>query len=140
MELKVKKVNPEAIIPKYAHLGDAGFDLYTCNDVSLQSMQRTQVSTGIALEIPDGYVGLIWDKSGLSHKQGIKTLGGVIDSGYRGEILVGIVNLDSQTQIFKKGSKVAQMIIQKKEQMEIKEVSNLSETARGVNGFGSTGV
>jgi len=91
------------------------------------------------MEISDGFVGLIWDKSGLSHKHGLKTLGGVIDAGYRGEIKIGIINLGTKKYILEKGHKVAQMIIQKRELCEIEEVAELSDTVRGEGGFGSTG-
>lgn len=139
MKLKVKKLHPDAIIPQYAHFDDAGFDLFAIEDVELESMQRAQIRTGIAMEIPEGYVGFMWDKSGLSHKFGIKTLGGVCDSGYRGEIMIGVINLGKEKYIFEKGHKVSQMTIQKKETVEFEEVSELSETKRGHGGFGSTG-
>ena len=122
MKLKIKKLQPEAVLPKYATQDDAGMDLFAIEDVEIMPMERKQIGTGIALEIPAGHVGLIWDKSGLSHKFGIKTLGGVIDSGYRGEIKVGVINLGTEKYIFEKGHKIAQMIIQKKETLEIEEV------------------
>lgn len=137
--LKIKRLHKDAKIPHYAHLGDAGLDLYAADGVTIAPNERAAVSTGIAMEIPDGYVGLIWDKSGLSIKHGLKTLGGVVDSGYRGEVLVGIINLSDAEYTIQKGEKVAQMIIQKKENIEVKEVSELGETARGEGGFGSTG-
>ncbi|MEY2664758.1 MAG: hypothetical protein RIT04_566 [Candidatus Parcubacteria bacterium] len=139
MKLHAKKLHPDARIPSFAHVGDAGLDLYTPETISLAPGERKSISTGIALEIPEGYVGLIWDKSGLSHKHGIKTLGGVIDSGYRGEIGVGVVNLSDETYVFEKGHKVCQLLIQPVAHPEIVEVADLSETARGVGGFGSTG-
>jgi len=139
MELKVKKLSENAIVPNYAHPDDAGFDLYSVEAIEISPMSRVQVATGIALEIPIGYVGLVWDKSGLSHKHGLKTLGGVIDSGYRGEVKVGLTNLGSETYLLEKGHKIAQMIIQQQESCEIIEVSELSETSRGDKGFGSTG-
>jgi len=139
MELKVSKLNSEAVLPNYSYYDDAGFDLYTVVDFVLKPCQRFQIKTGIAIQIPTGHVGLIWDKSGLSHKAGIKTLGGVIDSGYRGEVRVGVVNLSDETYIFKKGEKVGQMIIQKKENCEIIEVEKLEEAERGSRGFGSSG-
>lgn len=97
------------------------------------------MGTGIAFEIPVGYVGLIWEKSGLSHTYGIKLFGGVVDSGYRGEVKVGMMNLSDQPFTFEKGHKIAQMLIQKVEAPEIIEVDELSNTARGEKGFGSTG-
>ena len=139
LELKVKYLIKD--IPKitYAKIGDAAFDLYSANDVTIAPMERIQVATGVALEIPEGYVGLIWDKSGLSHKFGLRTLGGVIDSGYRGEIMIGIINLSKEHYIFEKGHKVDQMIIQKHEHCAIVEVEQLSESQRGEGAFGSTG-
>lgn len=139
MNIKVKKLHPDAIVPKIAHLGDAGCDLFAVEEVTLKPGERGQVPTGLALAIPDGYVGLIWDKSGLSHKGGIKTLGGVVDSGYRGEILVGVINLSEESYTFEKGHKVAQMLIQKVESPTFEEVEELSDTSRGEGGFGSTG-
>lgn len=137
--LKIKKVHPDAVAPVYAHHGDAGFDLYTPEEITIKPNERLQISTGVALEIPEGYAGLIWDKSGLSHNNGLKTLGGVIDSGYRGEVKVGMINLADKPYTFAKGHKVAQMIIQKIEQLEMLEVNQLHDSSRGVGGFGSTG-
>ncbi|MFA6430671.1 MAG: dUTP diphosphatase [Candidatus Paceibacterota bacterium] len=139
MQLKIKKLIEDAIIPKYATKDDAGMDLFAIENVELEPMQRAQIGTGIAMEIPEGHVGLIWDKSGLSHKFGIKTLGGVVDSGYRGEIKIGVINLGKEKYVFEKGHKVAQMIIQKKETPEIVEATELNNSERGEGGFGSTG-
>lgn len=90
------------------------------------------------MEIPDGYVGLIWDKSSVGSK-GIKTLGGVVDAGYRGEVNVVVHNLNTMPYTFLHGNKVAQMLIQKVELLEVKEVDTLNDSSRGVGGFGSTG-
>lgn len=139
MNLKIKKLSQNAVLPKYAHEGDAGMDLFCSEEVVLKPNERAQIKTGVAMEIPDGYVGLVWDKSGLSHKFGLKTLGGVIDSIYRGEIMIGMINLSKEDYKFEVGHKVAQMLIQKIEFPQIIEVENLDETARGENGFGSTG-
>mgnify|MGYP003887423243 CR=1 FL=1 len=128
-----------AVVPQYAHHGDAALDLYCVESVTIAPMERIAIPTGIAMEIPDGYVGLIWDKSGLSIKHGLKTLGGVVDSTYRGEVLVGMVNLSKEPYTFQAGNKVAQMIIQKKETVLVEEVFDLSDTLRGEGGFGSTG-
>jgi dUTP pyrophosphatase len=141
MKLQIKKLLPSATIPiGFAHKGDAGIDLFVAEAVEIKPMERVQVSTGIALAIPLGYVGLIWDKSGLSHKSGLKVMGGVIDAGYRGEIKVGIVNLGTEIHTFAVGDKVTQLLIQKIEQPEIIEVQELEDTERGEDGFGSTGV
>lgn len=139
MKLQVQKLHESAVLPQYAHIGDAGLDLYTSESFTLSPNERKQVKTGIALAIPDGYVGLVWDKSGLSHKSGLKTLGGVVDSGYRGEILVGLVNLSDDTVSFTVGQKIAQLLIQQVTCAEVEEVAILDETVRGTAGFGSTG-
>jgi deoxyuridine 5''-triphosphate nucleotidohydrolase (dut) len=139
MKLKVKKLVREAILPDFAHYNDAGMDLYCVEKILIKSGEKVQIRTGIAMEIPDGYVGLIWDKSGLSHKFGLKTFGGVFDAGYRGEILLGMVNLGQEDYVLEVGNKVAQMLIQKVEQPEIVEVKELSEGLRGERRFGSTG-
>jgi len=136
--LKVKRLG-DAKLPTYHHEGDAGLDLYSAEEVTLLPGKKIGVKTGAAVAIPDGYVGLIWDKSGISMKYGLKTLGGVIDSGYRGEVIVGMVNLGDEPHTFEKGDKVAQMIIQKKESVSIEEVDELDDTDRGDKGFGSSG-
>ena len=139
MKLNIKKLDEKAIVPNYAHPNDAGMDLFAIEEVLIKSGERVQVKTGIAMSIPDGHVGLIWDKSGLSHKFGLKVLGGVIDAGYRGEIMIGMINLGSEDYIVEVGNKVAQILIQKVEQPEIIEVEELTDSVRGDKGFGSTG-
>jgi len=139
MELKIAKLHPDAKIPSFAHPGDAGMDLFTLQTVVVQPNERVQIGTGIAMEIPEKCVGLIWDKSGLSHTHGIKTLGGVVDAGYRGEIKIGIVNLSDTPYTFEAGHKVAQMLIQKVKHPDIMVVDSLAESVRGDNAFGSTG-
>ena len=139
MKLKIKKVHSDAKVPKYAHHDDAGFDLYVPENIIVKKGERFAVPTGIAMEIPEGYVGLIWDKSGLAMKHGIKIMCGVIDSTYRGEVLVGLINLSEHDYVFEKGHKIAQMVIQKKETVDFEEVKELSDTVRGKGGFGSTG-
>ncbi len=139
MKLQVLRLTNTAKTPHFAHAEDAGMDLFSDVEITLNPGERVQVKTGIAVAIPEGYVGLVWDKSGLSHKFGLKTLGGVIDAGYRGEILVGMVNLGDTAHTFQIGDKIAQMLIQKIEHPAIEEVPVLNETVRGENGFGSTG-
>ena len=139
LKLKIKKLKPDAKLPEYALPGDAGLDLFAAEDFTLKPGEKGAVPTGIAMEIPDGYVGLIWDKSGLAMKHGLKTLGGVVDSGYRGEVLVGMINLGAADYVFEKNHKVAQMLIQKKESVALEEAAELSEAARGARGFGSSG-
>lgn len=139
MELKVKKLSPDAILPTYAHSYDAGMDLFSVERVTIQPGEVGKIKSGISFEIPDGYVGLVWDKSGLSMNHKIKTLGGVIDSGYRGESIIGVINLGTEAYTFEKGHKIAQMLIQKIEHLSVVEVESLSESDRGTGGFGSTG-
>ena len=140
MVIKIKKLSVTAIIPKFANPGDAGMDFYANETIILQSHERKLISTGISMAIPYGYVGLIWDKSGLASKHGLKTMAGVIDSGYRGEIKILVHNLSDQTYTIQQGKKIAQMLIQPIEQREIVEVTDLNETKRGNEGFGSTGL
>lgn len=140
MELQVQKLHPDAKLPSFAHDTDAGMDLYCLEAVTLLQGERAQVKTGIAVGIPEGFVGLIWDKSGVSHKRGVKTLGGVVDCGYTGEVYVGVYNTDTQAQTFNAGDKIAQLLIQKIEQPRIVEVTSLQESPRGADAFGSTGI
>ena len=138
MTLKIKKLSATAILPKYAHPHDAGMDLYASETVVILPQERTLIPTGIALSIPIGYVGLIWDKSGIATKHGLKTMAGVIDSGYRGEVKILLHNLSQQSYTIEAGTKIAQMLIQPVEQKQIVEVEELAETERGEQGFGST--
>ncbi len=140
MTIRIKKLHPEAQLPKYAGPKEAGLDLYSNEETILQPNERKLISTGIAMAIPEGYAGLIWDRSGMAAKNGLKTMGGVIDSTYRGEIKVIIHNLSSQPFKVEKGIRIAQMLIQKVEQKNIIEVQELDETERGSGSFGSTGV
>jgi len=139
MKLKIKKLHPNAKIPSYAHHGDAGFDLYVPEPITLQPGDRKTIPLGIAVEIPDGYVGLMFDKSSLSHKQVLKTFGNVIDSGYRGEIHAGLINQSGQTQTLEAGQKIIQMLIMPVMTVDIEEAEVLSESERGAGNFGSTG-
>ena len=139
MKLGIKKLEAQAVLPTYAHIGDAGMDMYALEPVTIEPGERVDVRTGIAMEIPTHYAGLIWDKSGISLKHGIKVLGGVIDAGYRGEIRIGLINHGNKSVSFEAGQKVAQMLIQRVSFPQIVEVTELSDTERGEGGFGSTG-
>ena len=140
MKIQIKKLNPKAKLPEYAHLGDAGMDFFSVEDLKIKPGERIVCQTGIAMRIPEGYVGLIWDKSGVASKSGIKTMGGVVDSGYRGEVGVILQNLSKKDYNIKSGDQVAQMLIQKVESPKIEEVGELDNTERGEDGFGSTGI
>lgn len=139
MQIKIKKLHPEAKLPTYAHLGDAGMDIYAFEEVTVEAGKRALLKTGIAMAIPVGYVGLLWDKSGLSNKHGLTIVGGVIDAGYRGEILVGLLNTSDQDYVFKAGDKITQLLVQSIVHATIVESGNLDETTRGDGAFGSTG-
>ncbi len=139
MQLKIKKLNPLAQIPTYAHLGDAGFDVRAIENTVIKPGERKGIPTGLALEIPEGHVGLVWDKSGLALKNGITNFAGVIDAGYRGEWSVVLYNAGAEDFVINAGDKLAQMLIQKIERVEIVEATELSDTARADGGFGSTG-
>ncbi len=139
LPLKIKKLHPNAKTPSYAHYGDAGFDIFVPEQVIMEPGDRRTIPLGIAMEIPDGYVGLMFDKSSLSHRQGLKTFGNVIDSGYRGEVHAGLINQSGQTQILEAGQKIIQMLIIPVETVQIIETDELSESSRGTGAFGSTG-
>lgn len=137
-ELKVKKIRKNAKLPSYGHRGDAGLDLFAAVDVVMDTGQVLSIPTGIQVAIPEGHVGLIWDKSGVS-LQGVHRLAGVIDSGYRGEVKVVLVNLSAQPFAVEKGMKIAQLLIQTIDTVKVIEVEDLGDTPRGEGGFGSTG-
>ena len=140
LKVKIQKIDPEIKIPSYAHAGDAGMDLYAAKDTIIKQGERKVVATGIKMEIPAGHVGLIWDKSGLASMNGLKIMGGVIDSTYRGEVGVVIINLGDQEYRVEKNTKIAQMLVQRIENVEIEEVNNLENSSRGEGGFGSSGI
>jgi len=139
MIFKIKKIHPKAKTPKYAFGGDAGMDLFSVEEFILKPGDIKAIKTGIIVELPPKTVGLIWDKSGLALKSGIKVMGGVIDESYRGEIGVIVTNLFKKDYSIKIGDKIAQLLIQKIERPEIVEVEDLSQTERSGKGFGSTG-
>ncbi len=142
LKIKIKKLRPEAIIPKYAHESDAGMDLFSIENYILKPGERKLFGLGFQVEIPNGYEMQIRPKSGLALKHGITVLNapGTIDSGYRGEIGVILFNTSKEDFEIRKGEKIAQAVISECEFAEIKEVSDLSETSRGQGGFGSTGL
>ena len=139
MELKVKRIHPEAKLPVYGHPGDAGLDLFSVVDRVLGPGEVYAVPTGIQVAIPQGHVGLVWDKSGISLK-GVHRLAGVVDAGYRGEVQVVMINLGREPFALKKGMKVAQMLIQPVTSIAVVESATLDDTPRGEGGFGSTGL
>jgi dUTP pyrophosphatase len=138
MKLRIKRINSEAKLPLYQHSGDAGLDLFSAVDAVIAAGEVKAIPTGIKMSIPEGYVGLIWDKSGLSLR-GAHRLAGVVDAGYRGEVRVVMANLSREPFAIQKGMKIAQMLIQPVVTVEIVEADELDDTSRGEGGFGSTG-
>jgi dUTP pyrophosphatase len=138
--LNFLKLSKEAKAPEYVLDSDAGFDLTSIEDVSFFPMEQKKVRTGIVIEIPKGYVGLIRDRSGIVQKMNVHTLAGTFDSGFRGEVSIMFVNMNEETVEIEKGMRIAQMILVPISKAKIVEVKKLSETKRGNKGFGSTGM
>jgi dUTP pyrophosphatase len=139
MELRVKRIHPEAKLPVYGHPGDAGLDLFSVVDRELAPGEVFAVPTGIQVAVPAGHVGLVWGKSGISLR-GVHRLAGVVDSGYRGEVQVVMINLGAAPFSVRKGMKIAQMLVQPVAAVEVVESDSLDGTSRGEGGFGSTGL
>ena len=137
--LRFVKLNEDAITPTKANKSDAGFDLYASHGAILEKHTHKLIKTGIAMQIPKGYVGLIWPRSGMAYKHGIAVFAGVIDSGYRGDIGVILYNSQYNDYNVEKGDRIAQLVLQKVEDFELLEVSDLNNTDRSEAGFGSTG-
>lgn len=139
--LKIKKIHEKAIIPSYAHEGDAGLDLYAVNELILKPGERGLVHTGIQIELPGNTEAQIRPRSGLALKNGITTLNspGTIDEGYRGEIGVILINHSNEEFKVEQGMKIAQMVIKPVFKVDIIETLELSDSERSENGFGSSG-
>ncbi len=139
-DVKVKRLNESATVPTKANNLDAGWDLYSTENLLIEPNQRSIVKTGISLHIPERYVGLIWPRSGIAVKYGIDVFAGVIDAGYRGEIGVCLFNSSDKDFYIKEGDRIAQILFQKVSQHRLVEVSDLDDSDRGQKGFGSSGV
>ncbi len=139
MKIKFKKLNSEAVMPKYAHPGDVGLDLYSLEDYDLKVGERKIFDLGFALEFEEGYAAIVKDKGGPPNKFGLHTMGGVFDAGYRGEYNVNLINLGKENHRVEKGDKIAQLIIYPVIIAELEEVSELADSIRGAGRFGSTG-
>jgi len=142
MDLPVAKLKDDAVLPSRAHEGDAGLDLYVCEPAHLGPGERWSVGTGVAVEIPDGHAGLVLPRSGLARDHGIALVNGpgLIDSGYRGEVRVLLLNTDpAETFRIEPGERIAQLLIVPIALAEPVEVEALAESARGEGGFGSSG-
>ena len=142
IDVPVVRLSPDAQLPRYAHDGDAGLDLVSIEDLQLKPGDRAAVATGIAVAIPPGFVGLVHPRSGRALNDGLTVANapGTIDSGYRGEVKVILVNLDRDTPVhIKRGDKIAQLVVQRVASANLEEVDELPGTERGSGGFGSTG-
>ena len=142
VKVHITRLDSSLPLPRYAKSGDAGADLTSAIDFTLAPGQRQLVPTGIAIALPHGFVALVHPRSGLAIKNGVTLVNtpGTIDAGYRGEISCIVINLDPNDEVsFKKGDRIAQLVIQKVERAEFIEVTELPESERGSDGFGSTG-
>jgi dUTP pyrophosphatase len=140
--LPFKRLDPGAVLPARAHAGDAGFDLRAAVDMEVAPGERAMVPTGIAVAIPNGYAGLVLPRSGLASKHGLTMANapGLIDAGYRGEVVCAVVNLDRATAVrISRGDRIAQLVVVAVPELEAKWVAELPPSARGEGGFGSTG-
>lgn len=137
-----KKLSEDCLLPKYAHKEDAGMDIFSLEEKVIAPMEWEQIRTGFAMELPHGYEAQVRSKSGLALKNGLFVLNSpaTLDENYRGEISVIIMNVSKEKYVVEKHQKIAQMIINKVEHFECLERKSLSDTSRGVGGFGSTGV
>jgi dUTP pyrophosphatase len=142
MTLAVRRLDPRAILPTRAHAGDAGLDLHALDGVTIHAGQRAMVPTGLAIQLPPGHAGLVLPRSGLAARHGIALVNapGLIDEGYRGEIRVLLLNTDrSEAFVVEPGARIAQLVVVAVAAPHVTEVEDLSGTARGEGGFGSTG-
>jgi dUTP pyrophosphatase len=137
--VSVKSLDDKAKTPTRANENDAGWDLYSTVEAIIPPKQRKTVNTGIAIQMPEHFAGLIWPRSGLSVKQGIDVLAGVIDSGYRGEIMVCLYNTSDEDVSIHIGDRIAQIIFQEVPRVIMEVHDSLGSSQRGDNGFGSTG-
>jgi len=142
VEVLIQRLDEGVPLPAYAHPGDAGADLHTTVDAVLEPGERALLPTGIAVALPDGYAAFVHPRSGLAAKYGVSIVNapGTVDAGYRGEIKVSVVNLDAREPVhFRRGDRIAQLVVQRVERARFHEVQTLPGSARSEGGFGSTG-
>ena len=143
IELAIRRLRPDAVVPARAYEGDAGVDLAACDRLVLGPGERAVVGTGLAAEIPDGYAGFVLPRSGLAANHGLTVVNapGLIDSGYRGEVKVILLNTDrAEPFVIEPGMRVAQLVVQAVEEVRIVEAEELSGSQRGAGGHGSSGL
>jgi dUTP pyrophosphatase len=141
IELPVRRLRPDATLPARAYTGDAGFDLAACERVELAPGARAVVATGLAVAIPEGYAGFVQPRSGLAARNGLTIVNtpGLVDSGYRGELQVILLNTDPERSfVVEPGMRIAQLVVVPVPELELSEVDELPSTERGVRGFGSS--
>ncbi|RCG30577.1 dUTP diphosphatase [Sphaerisporangium album] len=142
IEVLIQRLDPDLPLPAYAHPGDAGADLHAAEDVELLPGERAVVRTGVAIALPDGYAAFVHPRSGLAATFGVTLVNapGTIDAGYRGEIRVTLLNTDTKDAVrLRRGDRIAQLVVQRVEKAAFYEVERLPGSARGADGFGSTG-
>jgi dUTP pyrophosphatase len=142
VEVLITRLDPDVPLPSYARPDDAGADLVCAEDIDLAPGQRAVVGTGIAIALPAGYAAFVHPRSGLAARHGVTLVNapGTVDAGYRGEIKVVLLNTDPVTPVsFRRGDRIAQLVVQRVERAAFREVAALPDSARGDNGFGSTG-
>jgi dUTP pyrophosphatase len=140
-QLEIRRLRPDAVVPGRAYVGDAGLDLAACERVELAPGRRAVVGTGVAVAIPEGHAGFVQPRSGLAARHGITIVNspGLIDSGYRGEVRVVLLNTDAEeTFVVEPGMRIAQLVVLGVPELELAEVDELTESERGVRGFGSS--
>ena len=141
-ELAFQRLDPDAVLPERAHPGDAGFDLRSIEDVEVGPGERAMVRTGLAVAIPDGHAGLVLPRSGLASKHGLTLANapGLIDTGYRREVICSVVNLDPHESVkIARGDRIAQLVVVEVPELRPRWVDELPPSSRGERGFGSTG-
>ncbi|ALG07989.1 dUTP diphosphatase [Kibdelosporangium phytohabitans] len=142
VQVLISRLDPGVPIPSYARPGDAGADLVTTSDVDIEPGERVVVGTGVAIALPDGFAAFVHPRSGLAARAGLSVVNtpGTIDSGYRGEIKVCLINHDPREPIrLRRGDRIAQLVVQRVEHAVFQEVEDLGDSARGAGGYGSTG-
>jgi len=141
IELPIKRLRAEAVVPERAYAGDAGLDLASCERIELAPGERALVGTGLAVAIPEGYAGFVQPRSGLAARHGLTIVNspGLVDSGYRGELRVALLNTDaSEPFVVEPGMRIAQLVVLPIPELELSEVDELPSSERGVRGFGSS--
>lgn len=136
----IERIHKDARLPTKAYHGDAGFDIYSCEEFVIPPISKGIIATGLKFAIPEGYAGFIWGKSGLAAQHSLATMAGVLDPNYRGELKILIANFGRMPYKVEKGQKIAQLLIKKVESPEIVETKIQDKTDRGEGGFGSSGI